>query len=257
LSAGGTEDEAPKVEEETAGRKEIDRLYGKYDPAKLEKVDGLVEKYTEAGLLKMVRKKYAADEAEAVAAEAKEGDDQSATAKQGDQSATATGEKVGQMVSVDTDDGIGELGWEVGQVVSIDTEDGLENGVVILGPAESGSQTELRVKFADGTIDDWEIDDFVRPVKEEEPEPEPEPEPTVEPTEPGPEGDETDDDAEAFFATTDEEEPEAKEEKVSSQAVYRVVVVHFDKLLVVTGCGEAGWRSGAGSRPGRDDHPQR
>ena len=48
------------------------------------------------------------------------------------------------------------------------------------------------------------------------PEPEPEPEPEQEP-----EGDETDDDAEAFFATTDEEEPEAKEEKVSSQAVYR------------------------------------
>lgn len=59
-------------------------------------------------------------------------------------------------------------GLEVGQVVSIDTKDGIEKGVVILGPAESGNKKELRVKFADGTVDDWEIDDFVQPVKEDE-----------------------------------------------------------------------------------------
>ena len=53
-------------------------------------------------------------------------------------------------------------------MVSIDTKDGIEKGVVILGPAESGNKKELRVKFADGTVDDWEIDDFVQPVKEDE-----------------------------------------------------------------------------------------
>ena len=33
--------------------------------------------------------------------------------------------------------------------------------VEILGPAASGAPTELRVRFADGTDDDWGVDDFL------------------------------------------------------------------------------------------------
>ena len=63
------------------------------------------------------------------------------------------------------------LGREIGQVVSIDTEDGVEEGVVILGPSTSGSAAEVRVRFADGTVDDWEVDDF---ISHDYPTPEPE-----------------------------------------------------------------------------------
>ena len=31
----------------------------------------------------------------------------------------------------------------------------------MLGPAQSGDKDEMRVKFADGTVDDWDTDDFV------------------------------------------------------------------------------------------------
>ena len=31
----------------------------------------------------------------------------------------------------------------------------------MLGPAQSGNRNELRVKFFDGTVDDWDIVDFV------------------------------------------------------------------------------------------------
>lgn len=55
--------------------------------------------------------------------------------------------------------------WSVGDVIDIDTEDGWERGVTILGPSDSGDATELRVKFQDGTVDDWATDDFRRPAE--------------------------------------------------------------------------------------------
>ena len=49
--------------------------------------------------------------------------------------------------------------WVVGQVIDIDTEDGLEPAKVT-GPAKNKAEDEMRVKFDDGTIDDWDIADF-------------------------------------------------------------------------------------------------
>lgn len=51
--------------------------------------------------------------------------------------------------------------WRAGMIVDVETEDGVEKGVEILGPAISGDPAELRVRFADGTIDDWLVDDFL------------------------------------------------------------------------------------------------
>lgn len=47
-------------------------------------------------------------------------------------------------------------------MISINTEDGMENGVKIIGPAKSGNKKEMRVKFKDGTVDDWEVEEFVK-----------------------------------------------------------------------------------------------
>ena len=32
----------------------------------------------------------------------------------------------------------------------------------MLGPADSGNANEMRVRFADGTVDDWDVDEFVK-----------------------------------------------------------------------------------------------
>ena len=40
--------------------------------------------------------------------------------------------------------------WTVGDTVDVDTEDGPEKGAVIIGPADSGAQTQMRIRFADG-----------------------------------------------------------------------------------------------------------
>ena len=50
--------------------------------------------------------------------------------------------------------------FQVGDVVDISTEDGWERGAVVLGPSSSGDSSELRVKFADGVVDDWPTADF-------------------------------------------------------------------------------------------------
>ena len=44
---------------------------------------------------------------------------------------------------------------------AVETEDGWERKVKILGPAESGNAGEMRVAFVDGTVDDWDVDEFV------------------------------------------------------------------------------------------------
>ena len=51
--------------------------------------------------------------------------------------------------------------WQTGTEVDIETEEGLEKGAVIIGLPKSRLSTELRVKFADGTIEDWETEDFL------------------------------------------------------------------------------------------------
>ena len=53
--------------------------------------------------------------------------------------------------------------WRIGEVIDIDTEDGLEKGATILGPVTRGDPLQMRVKFADGAIDDWEIEEFRKP----------------------------------------------------------------------------------------------
>ena len=40
----------------------------------------------------------------------------------------------------------------------------MEYGAVILGPPKSGNSGELEVRFADGVVDDWEIEEFREPV---------------------------------------------------------------------------------------------
>ena len=51
--------------------------------------------------------------------------------------------------------------WQTGTLVDIDTAYGMELGVKVLGHPMSGNVAELRVKFADGTVDDWEVSDFI------------------------------------------------------------------------------------------------
>ena len=58
--------------------------------------------------------------------------------------------------------------WAVGDVVDIDTEDGLERGATVLGPSDSRDASELRIRFQDGTVDDWATDDFRRPPEQTE-----------------------------------------------------------------------------------------
>jgi hypothetical protein len=51
-------------------------------------------------------------------------------------------------------------GFKVGDRVDVEGEDGWELGATILGPSKGGDKSELRVKFADGVVDDWPFDDF-------------------------------------------------------------------------------------------------
>jgi hypothetical protein len=51
--------------------------------------------------------------------------------------------------------------WTVGQLINIDTEDGLEEGATILGPSSEGDDTQMQVRFADGSVENWDIEDFV------------------------------------------------------------------------------------------------
>ena len=51
--------------------------------------------------------------------------------------------------------------FAVGMIVDIETADGWERGVALLGPAQSGSADEMRVKFSDGEVDDWQVAEFV------------------------------------------------------------------------------------------------
>ena len=57
-----------------------------------------------------------------------------------------------------------EQEWSIGAVIDVDTEDGLEKGATILGPSENGDPLAMRIKFADGVVDDWEIEEFRKPT---------------------------------------------------------------------------------------------
>jgi hypothetical protein len=54
-----------------------------------------------------------------------------------------------------------KIEWKVGQVIDIDTEDGYEKGATILGPSTEGDKTQMSVRFADGSVDNWDKEDFV------------------------------------------------------------------------------------------------
>ena len=54
-----------------------------------------------------------------------------------------------------------KIEWKIGQVIDIDTDAGFEKGASILGPATDGDETQMQVRFADGSVDNWDIDDFV------------------------------------------------------------------------------------------------
>lgn len=51
--------------------------------------------------------------------------------------------------------------WRVGDIIDIDTEDGIEHSASILGPSACGDPNQMQVKFADGTTDDWDKEDFI------------------------------------------------------------------------------------------------
>ena len=59
-------------------------------------------------------------------------------------------------------EGIPPTHWAVGETINVDTEDGLETGAVILGVSEAGTANEMRIQFADGTVDDWPVTDFIK-----------------------------------------------------------------------------------------------
>jgi hypothetical protein len=50
--------------------------------------------------------------------------------------------------------------WQPGDVVDVDTEDGMEFGAIVVGPSVSGNAGELSIRFADGVVDDWPVDEF-------------------------------------------------------------------------------------------------
>jgi hypothetical protein len=54
--------------------------------------------------------------------------------------------------------------WYAGDVVDVDTEEGMQCDAVILGPSKDGDPDELRVRFADGDVDDWPFEDFRTPT---------------------------------------------------------------------------------------------
>ena len=54
--------------------------------------------------------------------------------------------------------------WRVGEIVDVETEDGLEKGARIMGPSKSKDPLAVQIVFADGVVDDWEVEDFVRPL---------------------------------------------------------------------------------------------
>ena len=43
--------------------------------------------------------------------------------------------------------------------MQVETEDGIED-CKILGPAKCGDPNQRNVKFADGAIEDWDVEDF-------------------------------------------------------------------------------------------------
>lgn len=51
-------------------------------------------------------------------------------------------------------------GWTAGQIISVDTEDGVEKDVAVLGQASSGDAAQRKVRFVDGVVDDWDASDF-------------------------------------------------------------------------------------------------
>ena len=59
--------------------------------------------------------------------------------------------------------------------IAVETEEGWERNVEIIGPPQSGNPEEMRVKFADGTLEDWDWDDFVPRDTKAEPRPQPQP----------------------------------------------------------------------------------
>ena len=59
--------------------------------------------------------------------------------------------------------------------IAVETEEGWERNVEIIGPPQSGNPEEMRVKFADGTLEDWDWDDFVPRDTKAEPRPQPRP----------------------------------------------------------------------------------
>jgi glycine/D-amino acid oxidase-like deaminating enzyme len=53
--------------------------------------------------------------------------------------------------------------WRPGDVVDVETEDGIERGAIVLGPAQGEGHNLAnfrRVRFADGVVDDWDVEDF-------------------------------------------------------------------------------------------------
>ena len=52
--------------------------------------------------------------------------------------------------------------YKPGDKVDVESEDGWEYGATILGPAKGGNVDEMRIRFADGVVDDWPISDFRR-----------------------------------------------------------------------------------------------
>ena len=54
-------------------------------------------------------------------------------------------------------------GFRKGDVVDVESEDGWERNAKIIGPSKSRRADEMRVRFADGVVDDWPVADFRRP----------------------------------------------------------------------------------------------
>ena len=53
------------------------------------------------------------------------------------------------------------LSWNVSWNVSIHVYIVLSQGAVILGVSEAGNANEMRIRFADATVDDWPVTDFI------------------------------------------------------------------------------------------------
>eukprot|EP01047_Picozoa_sp_COSAG01_P016280 COSAG01_NODE_831_length_13260_cov_79.998784_5_plen_1744_part_00 len=138
-------------------RTQLTEFLAQHAPQKLRKVDALLKYYGADGerMMEDVRAKYLPPQVEVPPL------DQTAT-NQYESIGSAVGTALSGQLIEERRNHPRDL-WGAGEIIGVDTEDGMEWGVLVMGPAKSSDPAQMRVRFADGTTDDWPIEDFRKP----------------------------------------------------------------------------------------------